>query len=160
MIVHLSGDVDYEMFDNLVKGFNSLTKDDKFHIYFTCPNGGNADVNEAIIDFINKNKEYIGMTFYGELFSSGMVIFLSVQCQKSILPFTRGMYHFAWQEMGISENGKPSTQYDNFSMKEMKKSKDISLAFLKNTKLSEKEIATIKRGKDVYFSHERMLQLI
>lgn len=158
--MHLSGDVDYEMFNELVKGFNSLTKGDNLHIYFTCPNGGNADVNEAIIDFINKNKDYIGMTFYGELFSSGMIIFLAVQCSKKILPFTRGMYHFAWQEMGISETGKPSTDYDIFSMKEMKKSKDISLAFLKTTKLSEKEISLIKRGKDVYLSHERMLELI
>ncbi len=160
MIVHLSGDVDYEMLDELVKAFNNLTKDDKFHIYFTCPMGGSADVSEAIIDFINKNKEHIGMTFYGELFSSGMVIFLAVQCSKKVLPFTRGMYHFSWQEMGISETGKPSTEYDIFSMKEMKKSKDVSLAFLKTTKLTEKEIATIKRGKDVYFSHERMLELI
>jgi hypothetical protein len=70
------------------------------------------------------------------------------------------MYHFSWQEMGISENGKPSTQYDSFSMKEMKKSKDISINFLKTTKLTEKEISLVKRGKDVYFSHERMLELI
>jgi len=160
MILHLSGDVNYEMFDELVKAFNSLTVGDYLHIYFTCPEGGSADVSEAIIDFINKNKDRISMTFYGELFSSGMVIFLAVECNKKILPCTRGMYHFSWQEMGISENGKPSTEYDNFSMKEMKKSKEISIAFLKRTKLSDKEITTIKRGKDVYFSYDRMLELI
>lgn len=160
MILNLSGDVDYEMFNTLVKAFNNLIKGDNLHIYFTCPNGGSADISEAIIDFINKNKEYIGMTFYGELFSSGMVIFLATECYKIILPFTRGMYHFSWQEMSISETGKPSTEYDIFSMKEMKKAKDKSLAFLKKTKLSEKEISTIKKGKDVYFSHERMLELI
>jgi len=160
MILHLSGDVDYEMFDELVKAFNSLIVGDSLHIYFTCPMGGNADVNEAIIDFINKNKDHIGMTFYGELFSSGMIIFLSVKCNKCILPFTRGMYHFSWQEMNISETGKPSSEYDIFSMKEMKKSKDKSINFLKTTKLSEKEINLIKKGKDVYFSYERMLELI
>lgn len=160
MILHLSGEVDYEMFNNLVKGFNSLIKDDNLHIYFTSPIGGNADVSEAIVDFINKNKLHIGMTFYGELFSSGMVIFLATECQKAILPFTRGMYHFSWQEMSISETGKPSTEYDIFSMKEMRKSKDKSIAFLKKTKLSEKEIASIRKGKDVYFSHERMIELI
>jgi len=160
MIVTLSGDVTNEMFSELVKAFNGLTKDDRCNIYFTCPNGGDADVTVAIVDFINKNKDYIGMTFYGELFSSGMNIFLATQCEKKILPFTRGMYHFAWQEMGISETGKPSSEYDTFSMKEMKKSKDISIAFLKTTKLSEKEINNVKKGKDVYFSHERMLELI
>lgn len=160
MIVHLSGDVDYDMFDNLVKSFNTLTRDDKFHIYFTCPQGGLSDVTEAIIDFINKNKEYIGMTFYGELFSAGMVIFLGVECPKTILPFTRGMYHLGWQEMNISDTGKPTSEYDRFTIKEMKNWKDISLGFLKTTKLIEKEIVAIKRGKDVYFSHERMLELI
>lgn len=160
MILHLSGDVNYEMFDELIKAFNGLTAGDCLHIYFTCPEGGSADVSEAIIDFVNKNKDRIGMTFYGELFSSGMVIFLAVNCEKKILQCTRGMYHFSWQEMGISENGKPSTEYDNFSMKEMKKSKEISIAFLKRTKLSDKEITTIKRGKDVYFSYDRMLELI
>lgn len=160
MILHLSGDVDYDMFDTLVSNFNNLTVGDNLHIYFTCPNGGNADINEAIINFINKNKAVIGMTFYGELFSSGMSIFLGVECHKIILPYTRGMYHFSWQEMNISETGKPSSDYDIFSMKEMKKAREKSIAFLKTTKLSEKEINTIKKGKDVYFSHERMLELI
>ncbi len=160
MILHLSGDVDYEMLDKLVKSFNNLTTTDKLHIYFSCPQGGLSDVSTAIVDFINKNKDYIGMTFYGELFSAGMVIFLSVQCEKKILPDTRGMYHLGWQEMSISDTGKPTSQYDLFSMREMKKSKEKTVTFLKTTKLSEKEINSIKRGKDVYFSHERMLEII
>ncbi len=45
-------------------------------------------------------------------------------------------------------------------MKEMKKSKDISINFLKTTKLSEIEISKIKKGKDVYFSYDRMLEII
>lgn len=159
MVLHLSGDVNYEMFNSLVKAVNEL-KDVNLEIYFTCPDGGSSDVNEAILDFINKNKSIIKMTFYGELFSSGMYIFLGVECSKIILPFTRGMYHFGWQEMNISETGKPSTEYDVFSMKEMKKSKNISIEFLKRTKLSEKEINSIKKGKDVYFSYERMLEII
>ncbi len=160
MILHLSKDVNYETFNALVKAFNALTTNDCLHIYFTCPEGGLTDVSEAIIDFINKNKDYIGMTFYGELFSSGMVIFLSTQCEKKILPFTRGMYHLAWQQMDIAENGKPSSEYDIFSMKEMRKSKEKNLSFLKTTKLSEKEINAIRKGKDVYFSYDRMLELL
>ncbi len=160
MIVHLSGDVDYSMLDKLVKEFNCLTKADNLHIYFTCPQGGLTDVGIAMIDFINKNSDYIGMSFYGELFSAGMSVFLAVTCSKKVLPDTRGMYHFSWQEMSINEAGKPSGEYDIFSMKEMKKAKDKTIEFLKNTKLNDKEISLIKKGKDVYFSHERMKELI
>ena len=160
MILHLSGDVDYKMFDDLVSSLNRLTVDDKLSIYFTCPEGGKADVCEAIVDLINKNANHIGMTFYGEIFSSGMVIFLKTQCSKSILPDTRGMYHFAWQEMTIGEGGKPLMKYDSFSMSEMKKSKLVTLEFLKTTKLLDTEIAKIKRGEDVYFTHKRLIELI
>ncbi len=160
MIIHLSGEVDYQMMDKLSIAFNSLPKDDNLHIYFTSPMGGISDVAVAIIDFINKNKDKIGVTFYGEIFSAGMVIFLSIEAEKGITKDTRGMYHFAWQEMSISETGKPSGEYDIFSMKEMKRSKERSIAFLKTTKLTDKEINTIKRGKDVYFSYDRMLELL
>ena len=160
MIVHLSGDVDYDMLNTLVKSINELKVDDNLHIYFTCPQGGMTDVSEAIVDFINKYADRIGMTFYGEIFSSGMIIFLKTQCTKIILPDTRGMFHFAWQEMAISEGGKPGNEYDMFSMKEMKKSRIRTLEFLKNTKLSESEISRIKKGNDVYFPYERLIQLI
>lgn len=160
MILHLAGEVDYNMMDTLIKAFTSLTMGDSLHIYFTCPEGGLSDVAVALIDFINKNKEVIGITFYGELFSCGMVIFLSTQCDKWVLNDTRGMYHFAWQEMNISEGGKPSSAYDIFSMSEMKKCKEKTIDFLKTTKLNEKEISNIKKGRDTYFTHVRMLELL
>lgn len=160
MIINLSGEVDYKMFNHLVTSFNNLKKEDNIHIYFSSPIGGYIDSTTALIDFINKNKDFIGVTFYGELFSSGMTVFLSLQCEKKILPETTGMYHFAWQSMNISETGKPNGEYDGFVIKEMKKSKIRTLEFLNTTKLSQKEIAQIKLGKDVYFSYDRMLELI
>lgn len=160
MILHLSGDIDYKTMDSLVNAMNNLKSEDNLHIYFTCPEGGLTDVGEAVIDFINKNHSRIGMTYYGEIFSAGMVIFLKTKCLKFLLPDTRGMFHFAWQEVTITEGGKPTPGYDAFSMKEMKKSKQRSLEYLKTTKLSTKEINDIKKGKDVYFPYERLLELI
>lgn len=160
MILHLSGDVNPEMFNSLVRGINDLRKDDNLHIYFTSQ-GGLTDVAEAIIDLVNKNQEYIGMTFYGEIFSSGMLIFLQTQCQKWLLKDARGMYHFAWQELIIGEGGKPLDDYDIFCMKEMKRSKERTLNYLKTyTTLTDKEIAKVRAGKDVYFNYDRMLELI
>lgn len=160
MIINLSGEVDYKMFNHLITSFNNLKVDDYLHIYFSSPIGGYIDSTIALVNFINKNKKYIGVTFYGELFSSGMNVFLSLECVKYILPETTGMYHFAWQSMNINENGKPNGEYDAFVIREMKFSKERTLEFLKNTKLNPKEINNIKKGKDVYFSYTRMLELI
>ncbi len=160
MTLHLSGEVNYAMLDNLVKAYNSLKEDEKLYIYLTSPEGGLVDVAEAIVDFINLDKETIAITFYGEVFSSGMHIFLKTECPKLILRDTRGMYHFSWQEMTISEGGKPTGAYDMFSLKEMKRAKNETIAYLKTTKLLDKEINAIKKGQDVYFSYARMLELI
>src|SRR6478609_3975151 len=113
MIVHLAGEVNYEMFNTLIKGTNQLGMLD---VYFSSPEGGLTDVAEAIISHINNNKDKIRMFFYGENFSAGMLIFLKVQCSKVILPDTRGMYHFSWQDITISEGGKPHPGYDTFCM--------------------------------------------
>jgi len=159
MKLHLSGEISYEMFNELIKNFNCLEGEETLHIYFTST-GGLVDVTIAMVDFINSNKDKMVITFYGELFSSGMTIFLASQCPKTILTDTRGMYHYAYQDMAINEAGKLNGDYDIFTMKEMKKSKEKTLKFLKETKLTDKEISLIRKGKDVYFSHERMLEII
>jgi len=159
MVLNLSGEVDYEMLNKLILAFNTLKEAEELCIYFSS-SGGLVDVAEAIIDFINTNKERISITFYGEIFSSGMNIFLKTSCRKKILPDTRGMFHFSWQEVTISEGGKPNSSYDIFSLKEMKASKNRTIAYLKTTKLTETEINSIKKGRDIYFSHTRMEEII
>src|SRR5688572_14057354 len=149
MIVNLSGIVDNEMFTTLVKSFNDLKVNDNLHVYLTTE-GGDADTAEAIIDLINKNKDYIGITFYGEIFSAGMHIFLKSQCQRYLLPDTRGMYHFSYQKLQIAEGGNGLDIYDRFCIQEMKDSKSRTIEYLKSTPLTEKEITGIKKGRDVY----------
>lgn len=160
MILNLSGEVNYSMLNDLVKSVNTLTVGDILHIYFTCPEGGMVDVSEALIQIINLHKEFIVMHFYGEIFSSGMMIFLKTKCDKTLLPDTRGMYHFSWQTINIAEGGKPTDPYDIFSIKEMKESKKRSLEYLSTTKLNDREIKLIKQGKDVYFTSLRLQELI
>lgn len=160
MILNLSGEVNYNMLDSLIKSINTLTVGDILHIYFTCPDGGMTDVSEALITIINLHKEVIVINFFGEIFSSGMVIFLKTTCKKTLLPDTRGMYHFSWQTVNIAEGGKPTDPYDIFSLKEMKESKKRSVEYLSNTKLNDKEIKAIKQGKDVYFTYQRLTELI
>jgi ATP-dependent protease ClpP protease subunit len=159
MILSLSGEINYLMFEDLIKSFNSLKKAELLHLYFSSE-GGYIDVAEAMIDFINSNSEKILITFYGEIFSAAMYIFLKAKCKKLIVKDTRGMFHFSWQIMEISEGGKPTSLYNTFSLKEMRRSKEIGIAFLKTTLLSEKEINNIKQNKDVYFSFPRMRELV
>jgi len=160
MILHLSGEVNYAMVNDLVKAINLLPKENILHIYFTSPEGGNVDVSLALLDIIELHKERIFMHFYGEIFSSGMVIFLKASCTKNLLPDTKGMYHFSWQELMIAEGGKPTDRYDIFSLKEMKEAKNRTMEYLATTKLNSKELRLIKQGKDVYFSYTRLKELI
>lgn len=159
MIINLQGPVDNEMLNNLIKAFNEL-KEDILHVYLNTE-GGRADTSEAIIDLINNNKERFKISFYGNVFSAGMYIFFRSLCEREILPDTIGMYHYAWQEVTIAEGGKPWSAYDAICMKEMKISKAKTLEYIKNhTSITSKEINDIKKGKDVYFSYERMKQLL
>ncbi len=160
MILNLNADVDHKMLDSLIKALNDLKEGDNIHVYFNSPEGGYVSVSEAIIDIINNCKDRFIVSFYGENFSAGMEIMLRLQCKKALLPQTTGMYHLGWQEMAISEGGKPHNAYDIFSMKEMKASRERSIEYLRTTKLSPKEISDIKKGKDVYFSNKRLLELI
>lgn len=155
-MINLSGEVNYEMLNSLLKSYTGAY----LHIYFSSPEGGMVDVAEAIIDFINLHKDNIEITFYGENFSSGMDIFIKTECKKNILPDTRGMYHYSWQEVSISQSGKLTNEYDKFSIQQMKLSKNRTIAFLKTTKFLEKEINAVKKGKDVYFSFDRMKDII
>lgn len=155
-MINLSGEINYAMLETLLKAF----KGEHLHIYFSSPEGGLMDVAEAIIDFINTYKDKIEITFYGENFSAGMHIFLRTECKKKVVPSTTGMYHYSWKEITMSQKGVLVNEYDKFSFKEMKISKENDLAFLRTTKLSEKEINGIIKGKDVYFSFNRMKDII
>jgi len=68
MILHLAGEVNYNMVNELVKSINTLTKGDILNIYFTSPEGGSVDVGEALINIINLHKEVVSIHFYGEIF--------------------------------------------------------------------------------------------
>jgi len=159
MTLHLSGEIDYKMFDTLIESFNNLLEEDILHIYFTSE-GGLTLVKDAILDFINNNKDRIKITFYGEIFSGAMDIFLKASCEKNVLKHTRGMIHFSYQSVEVNESGNPYTPYGIFSVRELKNYHIETLKFLKSIKLTEKELSLIKEGKDVYFSHKRLLGLI
>lgn len=160
MVLHLYNEVDHNLLGILVNALNLLKSEEILTIYFTCPSGGYTDVGEAIIDLININKDKINLILYGEIFSTGMLIFLKTKCSKKLLPDTRGMYHFSWQGINMNEAGKPITSYDEFSLIEMKKSKIRSLEFIKSFSFNEKEKKAIKQGQDVYLSYDRMKELL
>ena len=160
MILNLCGEVNYPMLDTLVSAINNLRQGDHLLIYFSSPSGGLTHVAEAIIDIINRHSEVISLFFYGENFSSGMYILLRTKCHKTLLEDTTGMFHLASQSINIIEGGNGGDSYDSFCIAEMKKAKTRSLEIIKQFKFNAKEAALIKRGKDAYFSCERLRELI
>jgi ATP-dependent protease ClpP protease subunit len=160
MIISLSGEVNKDMLEDLVDAYSDRKKEDEKLVAYFTSEGGDMDAMEAMIDFVNNHKDLVELVFYGEVFSAGMAFFLESSCPKRILPETRGMFHFCMQELTITEGGRPSAGYDAFSAKEMKKAKLRTMESIKGKGLTDKEIREINKGKDVYFSYERMLELL
>lgn len=162
MTINLSGDVDNFMFAKLLRAYSQIENvgTEKLILYISTPEGGDTDAAEAIVHFINSHSDRIETIFYGQVFSAGMWMFLRLKCINNILPDTVGMYHFAWQDLKITEGGQGVEGFDKFSMKEMKKQKARTIEFLKTTSLTDSEVNAIKKGKDVYLSNERMLQIL
>lgn len=159
MTINISGEVNDSMVNRLIDSFNQL-KDDSLTIYFTCGEGGYTDYGEAVIHFINSNANKIRMIFYGENYSCGMIIFLRVKCEKSVLPDTVGMFHLPYLNVSVSMGGIAREAQDKFHVRESVKAAKPIIDLLKKTGLKKKEITKIEQGKDVYFSYNRMSELV
>jgi ATP-dependent protease ClpP protease subunit len=159
MITHLYSDITPEALNELINAINSLESKDFLNVYFTCPRGGDFDVARAMIDLINRNKDKIVLYCYGSLVSSGMYIYLWSECQKVILPDTRGMIHLPRMKVEIIASNTRSNSMDDFATKELDMSIDRIIDSLKGLGLTKKELKEIEEGKDVYFSYERILKI-
>lgn len=159
MTITLSGEIESDMLKILTKSISDLSNGEKLTIYFSS-RGGYVGVAEAMINIVNSHKDHIEMIFYGEILSAGMMIFLRTTCKRSLVKEVVGMYHFAWQSLDVSEGGNGSDEYSKFYLKWMKEQKSKTLEYIQTLPFTEKEIAEIRKGKDVYFSTERMDEIL
>lgn len=157
----INGFGDPELLNAFVKawGESEKTPEKKKDIYISSP-GGHVDVFQTITDIINSCPEQCNLIAVGEIHSAAFELFYSVKCERRILPFTFGMYHFAYDEILIDEHGKAKEEYGKARLENLKLMRSHTFKFCRKIGMSDKEIKSIKAGKDVYFQAARLQQFL
>lgn len=159
MILNINEGIGKETVDKIAKGINELKVGEKLFIYFSSE-GGEIPSAEAIIDMINQNVDLVELVGYGDLLSCGFDIFFKVRCHRLLLPNSLGMCHQASIQIGINESARPGDTRSKIDKEWMKLQREQTLKFCNSLHMTDKEIRDIKSGKDVYFHHKRMLELL
>lgn len=156
MTITLNRQVNFSMLEQLIDSVNKLKDNEKLIIYFSSL-GGYADSCEAIVDFINNNKERIEIIFFGENFSCGMLIFLNIKCKKTVLSYTTGMMHLCSQSTTIT-GVTHTNDYNKFNTPYLEKfNKEMGEKYKKV--MTKKEIRDMLSGVEIYFDTDRMKKL-
>lgn len=156
-IISINGFGDNDLLQKFVKEWNDSekTSQKKKDIYIDSV-GGNISVFYTIQNMIESCPEKCTLTAIGEIHSSAFELFFSVKCERKILPFTFGMYHFGFDEITIDEKGKAKEEYGRARLNNLKLMHTYTLSFCKKVGMNDAEIKSIKSGKDVYFQYNRL----
>jgi hypothetical protein len=121
--------------------------------------GGSIGYASTIIDMINRTPQ---LTVVGSnrLYSAGLWIFSEIKVPKELSDRTRGMWHQGTLEVTMNTDGKMTYIADKFSMRRHKQDQDdIIMGLARKLSMTDKEIEKIMKGKDVYFTYERMKEM-
>lgn len=159
MVIDISGEISQEAFGNLIRAYDSLQNDDILRIYINST-GGDPSFADAILDFIENNK-VVEIIAYGKIYSAAFDIFYKAKCPKRIVNGIMGMAHLSRIEMAnftVTDNEEISqaSNYKNW----WNQDKLNRLKFYEEIGMTKKELSKIKKGEDVYFQHERLLELL
>jgi ATP-dependent protease ClpP protease subunit len=156
--IHLSGEVDEQMVDNLLNFVKNLDEGPIF-IYLYSP-GGDVACGNVILDVINK-LENVTLIASGFIYSSAFDVFFFSNCQhKIILEGTVGMTHFKRSTFDINENGQPNSHEAKFALSNIKKYRNSTIQKLKDLGLPSKHLNTVKQGKDAFLTTEELKTLL
>lgn len=157
--IYISGEIDEPLVKYFFEEFNRIRKDVPIYIYLNS-DGGDVNAALAIIDLINENYKRITLIASGHIYSAAFHIFFYTQCKKRIVDETIGMIHFSWAAIETNEAGMPTTDEGRFLMRTMKANKHKTVESLKTIGLNRTELADIKAHKEVYFTTERLKELL
>lgn len=155
MIININEEINKTVVDKISNSINQLKPAEKLFIYL-CTEGGDTEAAEAIIHIINNNADIIEMVAYGKIFSAGFNIFFRSLCHKIILHSTVGMCHYSYIPININENGGPIDKAGKIDKIWLKSQRQHTIDFCKNIGMTDKEVAEVRKGGDVYFLFNRM----
>lgn len=162
MITEISGIIDQEAFSKITRAYNELELSEPLIIYLNSQ-GGDPDIADAIVDVINSSDgpNPTILIAYGKIFSAAFDLFYKAQCTKRLLDGTIGMAHLSEIEM---DSFIVTDTKDTISASTLRKwwaeDKKKRLSFYEKMGIEKKDLMKIKKGEDVYFQHERLLELL
>lgn len=155
----ISGSIDIAMAKSLVEFYNTLEKDNDCTVYVRS-HGGFNDATAMVVDQLHRHAERTRIVFIGEVQSNGFKIFVEMCEYKTteIVAPLSGMYHLGTLEVIMNANG-PASVDDKEKVKYLKEVEANDL-IPQRCDFTESELADYREGKDVYFSHNRMMEIM
>lgn len=144
----------------LEKFFTALNSKEKLITIYISSDGGLVSVLDTILHAISLDPKRFKVIGYDELCSCGFEFYVKVNCQKTLLPGTIGMYHQSTNKIFLDDKGKPA-YYDGEAYLKRKKKTFYPelLKFMDDCEMTNKEKKKIKIGKDVYFQYDRFKEI-
>lgn len=154
-IKYLDGTLSVEM----LKELSDFVSQDGAKILYIALDGGSIGYADTMIDIIH-NAENMSVVGTNRLYSAGFYIFAKINTEKHLAKGTRGMWHQGRFEADIRNDGKLEYISDKFNLNIHKEQyTSVILHLAKKLGMTDKEIKKIKKGKDVYFTYERMKEM-
>lgn len=160
MILKINENITDETLNKLILTYNDLKEGEDLTILLNS-NGGCVNSAEAILFLIDSNFEKTKIVGYGKLCSCAFSLFFKVKCSKSLLSGCVGMYHQSIMSVDMDERWQTPFSEDKAKKEYLTNySKNETYEICNLLNLTESEVLKIKKGKDVWFSCQRMIEIL
>ncbi len=155
---HIEG----EMNDELAQKFIQFVNDNEGPIVLYLDSPGGICVSAQIIqDVINREPERFELLASNQILSCAFELFFNAKCKRVVLPEAIGADHLTGSTARVNAAGQVDDPLTAFKFAEIKRAgKRDALAFCTRLGMSQMKIETILRGKDVFFTPERLSELL
>ena len=143
------------------QSFIDAVNSDAEHItIYIRSNGGLTTICDFMVDIINSQPERFKIVAGSYIGSSAFIFYLKCNCSKKILPKTIAMIHQTSLSIDINEYGKPNNRYDKCMDLQQNLYVEESMSLIESLGLTEKEKKEYIKGEDIYFTYNRLLEVV
>lgn len=121
--------------------------------------GGGSSTAAAVVTYaLNLEHERITLIAGPGIYSSAFELFYWFKGEKMLAFSCRGMYHYSTREITLNADRTAASEEDRCMSKNMKAEQLRELEFA-GSFMTEKELMRMKKGRDVFFTFERMQEI-
>lgn len=158
-IITIDGIIEEGLSERLLSNLNFDANE--VDVYITSE-GGNLFEIDKIIHILENNFDIINIYGNGKLYSAAFVFFFKLKANKrALIGHTSGMVHKAIWESSISLGLKDAAYIPHITNYMNEMNEKLNYFLTTDVKLNSKELFDIfEKEDDVYFTHERLEELI